>query len=161
MALEAVCEFASSEVQASRFFRTPCFPAGAGPDYVNAAATFTFDGSAETLLRKLHAVEADFGRERQERWGQRSLDLDLIDFGSEVHPDASTYAEWRDLEPEAQKIRAPSELILPHPRIQDRAFVLVPLLDLAPDWVHPVLGFSVRQMTDRLDPAMVKEVIAI
>jgi 2-amino-4-hydroxy-6-hydroxymethyldihydropteridine diphosphokinase len=80
----------------------------------------------------------------------RTLDLDLLAVGDLVLPDATTYAEWRALPADLQRLRAPDDLILPHPRMQDRAFVLVPLADVAPDWVHPVLGLSVAEMRDGL-----------
>jgi 2-amino-4-hydroxy-6-hydroxymethyldihydropteridine diphosphokinase len=65
----------------SRLFRTPCFPPGAGPDYVNAAARVTADLTARELLELLHRIEARFGRERVQRWGMRTLDLDLLAAG--------------------------------------------------------------------------------
>jgi 2-amino-4-hydroxy-6-hydroxymethyldihydropteridine diphosphokinase len=132
----------------SRFFATPCFPAGAGPDYVNAAALLQ-TGDADDLasiLGRLHAVEARFGRKRAQRWGMRTLDIDLLAVGDSVQPDAETQDRWREMPPDAQIATTPDRLILPHPRIQDRAFVLVPLADIAPDWVHPRTGLSVRQM---------------
>jgi 2-amino-4-hydroxy-6-hydroxymethyldihydropteridine diphosphokinase len=132
----------------SRFFRTPCFPAGAGPDYVNAAAVIRFDGTVDlaSVLARLHAVEARFGRQRLQRWGMRTLDIDLLAVGDSVLPDSRTQDHWRDLPGSEQARAAPDRLILPHPRLQDRAFVLVPLADVAPDWVHPRLGLSVRHM---------------
>lgn len=132
----------------SRFFSTPCFPAGAGPDYVNAAAVVKVPDNldATSVLVRLHAIEARFGRERLQRWGMRTLDIDLLAMGDSVLPDAGTQDLWRTLPPEAQAREAPTELILPHPRMQDRAFVLVPLADVAPDWVHPRIGLTVRQM---------------
>jgi 2-amino-4-hydroxy-6-hydroxymethyldihydropteridine diphosphokinase len=130
----------------SRFFCTPCFPAGAGPDYVNAAISVESALNAAELLAALHRIEADFGRERVQRWGMRTLDLDLIALGDLVLPDLATHAAWRALPADLQKMRAPDEIILPHPRLQDRAFVLVPLADIAPGWRHPILGLTIAEM---------------
>jgi len=76
----------------------------------------------------------------------RTLDLDLLAVGDSVLPDAFVQARWRDLPLAAQIGHTPDQMILPHPRLQDRAFVLVPLADVAPDWVHPSTGATVRQM---------------
>ena len=139
----------------SRFFVTPCFPAGAGPDYVNAAAVLesTDEDDLASILARLHAVEARFGRKRVQRWGMRTLDIDLLAVGDSVLPDAETQDRWRLMPAEAQIRSTPDQLILPHPRLQDRAFVLVPLADVAPDWVHPRTGLSVRQMLEALPQA--------
>ena len=137
-------------LKVSRFFQTPCFPAGAGPDFVNAAALVESDLSAPEVLARLHAVEAQFGRVRQSRWAGRTLDIDLIGGEELILPDRATYEAWRDLPLEDQMKRAPEQLILPHPRLQDRAFVLVPLNDVAPGWIHPVLGLSVAEMLAKL-----------
>ena len=157
-AVERLRQAGTLELRVSRFYRTPCFPPGAGPDYVNAAACLRFAGDPAALLAQLHAIEAEFGRERAERWGQRTLDLDLIAAGDTVLPDLATYRAWHDLPPVQQTRAAPDELILPHPRMQDRAFVLVPLADVAPDWRHPVLGKTVREMLQLLSETEIQEV---
>ena len=147
----------------SRLFKTPCFPKGAGPDYVNAAAVLDVspDFTPQSLLQHLHAVEARFGRSRDIRWGMRTLDIDLLAVGDLVLPDAATQARWRDLSPAEQARLSPPELILPHPRLQDRAFVLVPLAEVAPDWVHPILQRSVLQLLDAASATDRAEVQAI
>lgn len=140
-------------LRVSRFFATPCFPPGAGPDYVNACAAGNWHGDAAQALAALHAVEAEFGRVRATRWGTRTLDLDLIALDDLVLPDRASWRHWADLSQAEQTRTTPDQLILPHPRLQDRAFVLVPLADVAPDWHHPVTGQSVTQMRDALPPS--------
>lgn len=134
----------------SRFYTTPCFPAGTGPDFVNAAVRVASDESPERMLEQLHGIEAQFARTRERRWAGRTLDLDLLACGDLVLPDADTQTTWRRLTPERQAREAPDHLILPHPRLQDRGFALIPMRDIAPDWVHPLLGLSVRAMCDAL-----------
>ena len=154
-ALKALSKEGLSVLAVSRFFATPCFPAGAGPDYVNAAAVLAASPESDpaSILVSLHKVESDFGRSREVRWGMRTLDLDLLAMGDSVLPDAATQDAWRDLPPEAQARTAPDRLILPHPRLQDRAFVLVPLADVAPDWQHPRTGRRVLDMLAALPAA--------
>ncbi|AZL58851.1 2-amino-4-hydroxy-6-hydroxymethyldihydropteridine diphosphokinase [Tabrizicola piscis] len=159
-AVAALAEEGVTVLALSRFFATPCFPAGAGPDYVNAAAVIhrKEPGDLASLLACLHRVEARFGRKRLQRWGMRTLDIDLLAMGDSVLPDTKTQDSWRALAPEAQIRTTPDQLILPHPRLQDRAFVLVPLADVAPDWVHPRTGLTVLQMLDAL-PAADREAV--
>lgn len=162
-ALDRLADLALQPLVVSRFYHTPCFPAGAGPDYVNAAVLvpLSLQMSAVKVLAALHQIEARFGRARSTRWAGRTLDLDLIALGDEVAPDLAGFLHWQQLPPEAQSRLAPDRLILPHPRLQDRAFVLVPLADVAPEWRHPVLGQSVVQMLAALPDAARAEVVAL
>ena len=148
-------------VAQSRIYRTPAYPAGSGPDYANAACRIVTALPVAEVLDRLHGIEAEFGRIRAARWGARSLDLDLLAAGDLVLPDVATQTAWMDLPPEQQRVRAPDTLILPHPRLHERAFVLVPLADVAPDWVHPRSGTTVAAMRDALPADDLASVIAI
>lgn len=149
-AIKDVTHLLGEPCQTSRLFQTPCFPEGAGPDYINAVLTVETDLSAPDLLAKLHEIEQKYARSREQRWGMRTLDLDLIAYGETVLPNLEGYLFWRDLPLEQQKTETPKELILPHPRVQDRAFVLVPLCDVWPDWRHPILGKTAAELCAEL-----------
>ncbi len=134
-------------VAVSRFWRTPAHPTGSGPDYVNACAVLRTSLAPELLLALLHEIEAALGRVRDgTRWGARGIDLDLLAMQGLVRPDADLQAAWRRLSVPHQQAETPTTLILPHPRLQDRGFVLAPLAEIAPGWTHPLTGRSVRQM---------------
>lgn len=149
--LKAISASGLEVLDTSHFYQTPCFPAGAGPDFVNAAATISGAAGPEELLEVMHRVERQFGRTRKTRWAGRTLDLDLLAFGDIVCPDLNTFNRWLHMPLEQQKRKAPEGLILPHPRIQERAFVLVPACDVAPDWRHPVLGQTLLELKNRLN----------
>lgn len=140
-------------VRTSDLFTTPAYPAGIGPDFVNAVIAIPTTLAATDLLAVLHDIEAEAQRTRAVRWGPRTLDLDLLALGSQIAPDKGVQTQWRVLEADMQRQAVPDRLILPHPRLQDRAFVLVPLAQIAADWVHPVTGLSVLQMRDALPAA--------
>ncbi|WP_370515160.1 2-amino-4-hydroxy-6-hydroxymethyldihydropteridine diphosphokinase [Paracoccus sp. S-4012] len=138
-------------VAVSRFYRSPAHPPGAGPDFVNAAAAFDTAEAAPAVLARLHRIEEALGRRRDTgRWGARVIDIDLLALGDDVRPNAAGQDRWRALSESDQQRLTPEELILPHPRLQDRAFALVPLAEIAPLWVHPRLGLDVTSMLARL-----------
>jgi 2-amino-4-hydroxy-6-hydroxymethyldihydropteridine diphosphokinase len=123
----------------SRWFLTEPVPPSGQPRYVNAIALLgtepaAVEPDAVDLLAWLQAIEAQAGRVRGERNAARTLDLDIIAMG----------------EPGGGMVRAAPDPVLPHPRAHLRAFVLIPLLDVAPWWVHPVLGRSARDLLAEL-----------
>lgn len=142
----------------SQFYQTPAFPVGSGPDFVNAAISFDWRLGPNPLLEKLHAIEADFGRSRSQRWAARGLDLDLLGLGDLVLPDPDTWQVWANLSTQEAQSRAPDQLILPHPRMAERGFVLIPLCDVAPNWYHPTLGETVAELRAKLPPEACLEI---
>lgn len=137
----------------SRWYRTPAFPEGSGPDFVNGAAALETDLSAHEILQILHEVERKMGRERRARWGPRICDLDLIAMGDLVLPDDVSLRAWMNLDEAAAKARAPDELLLPHPRMHGRGFVLVPMRDVAVTWRHPLLQRTIDELIAQLPEA--------
>jgi 2-amino-4-hydroxy-6-hydroxymethyldihydropteridine diphosphokinase len=127
-ALHALQHHGVQLVRISRWYRTLPVPASDQPWFVNAVAEVATRLGARELLAALHAVEQDFGRVRSVPNAPRIVDLDLLDYRGEI----SVGGE-----------RAP---ILPHPRLQERAFVLQPLADLEPQWRHPVSGRTIATL---------------
>jgi len=125
-------------------------PAGAGPDFVNAVVVVESGCAPETVLMHLQEIEAQFDRQRAVRWGARTLDLDLLAIGGRILPNPTTWEHYAAMSAWDWQKAPPKELVLPHPRLQERGFVLVPMADVAPDWVHPVFGESTRALRDRL-----------
>ncbi len=113
------------------------------------------------VLDVLHGIEADLGRVRPRRWAPRVCDLDLLAAGEEILPDAETVRRWMELSPEDAGSEAPEELILPHPRMHERSFVLVPLADVAPGWRHPITGRTVAEMVAALPEQARREVVPL
>ncbi len=157
-ALDALSRNGLFKVEVSGFYQTPAFPKESGPDFINGVVRGETALSAVELLAVLHGIEAEFGRTRNKRWEARVLDLDLIDFGGQIAPDLDVHEHWRALPLTDQMKHAPEQLILPHPRVQDRPFVLVPLRDVAPNWVHPVTDVSVTEMLAQFSAAALAEI---
>jgi 2-amino-4-hydroxy-6-hydroxymethyldihydropteridine diphosphokinase len=106
------------------------------PDYINACATLQTSLEPFDLLTTLHAIEAKFGRVRAQHWGARTLDLDLLLYDSQI-------------------IDTP-DLQVPHPRMTERAFVLIPLAQIAPNWIEPRSGCAIADLCHRLEYAGVE-----
>ncbi|MCY4305651.1 MAG: 2-amino-4-hydroxy-6-hydroxymethyldihydropteridine diphosphokinase [Aestuariivita sp.] len=145
----------------SRFFSTPCFPVGFGPDYVNAAAVIHTKKTPKNVLESLHRIEKKMGRDRATRWGMRTLDLDLIAAEQSVIPSVDVFCAWESLDEQNQQLRSPQHLILPHPRMAERAFVLVPLHDIAPTWRHPILKKTIAELVHSLPVETLREIRAL
>ena len=109
----------------SPFYRTQAWPDPRDPDFVNAIAVVNSDLSPAGLMAVLQQTETIHGRERSKKNAPRTLDLDIVDFDGRIEAGPP---------------------VLPHPRLSERAFVLVPLADVAPGWRHPVTGKGVEEL---------------
>ena len=130
-ALSALQDIDGIEVKAhSSWYKTdPIGPSQ--PKYLNGCALLAVHLTPQELLRTLLQIENQFGRVRQERWGPRTLDLDVLLFDDLV-------LDTPDLQ-------------VPHPRMTQRAFVLVPLAEIAPNWVDPVSSKTIQQLRETID----------
>jgi len=127
-AVQLITETAGEVVRTSALYQTAPWGAVDQPDYLNQGVEIRTAMDALTLLHTLLEIERKIGRIRQEKWGSRVIDIDLIFFNDSI-------------------INLP-ELRLPHPRMQLRQFVLVPLLEIVPDYVHPVLHKTVKELAE-------------
>ena len=151
---KAIAELKQSEislVSLSRFFESPAYPEGKDPNFVNSVIKIQVNCSSKELLQKLHKIEKNFNRKRDTRWGARTLDLDLLAQDGQIFPNEKIFRQWYTLPLKDQMTKTPKDLILPHPRIQDREFVLLPLLDIEPNWIHPVLLKTALQIYEELN----------
>lgn len=121
-----------SVLATSPLYESQAWPDPRDPPFVNAVAHVETDRTPPQLLTLMGDVETAFGRKTVRRNAPRPLDLDLVDYNGLVDETGPP--------------------ILPHPRLQERGFVLVPLLDVAPDWRHPVSGLNVSALIAALPP---------
>ena len=136
-ALDAMAGTGIDIVGRSRWYRSAPVPKSPQPWYVNGVARADTALTPAPLMAALRAIEADFGRTREELNEARILDLDILAHGETVSGGADG-------------------VILPHPRLHERAFVLLPMRELAPDWRHPATGRGI----DGLIAALAKDQVA-
>lgn len=113
----------------SPFYRSRAWPDPRDPDFVNVVTIVETELLPSDLLAVLKEIECAFGRETTQRNAPRPLDLDILDYNGKVENGSPT---------------------LPHPRLHERGFVLIPLRDVAPDWAHPVSGLHVDALIESL-----------
>jgi len=134
-ALDRMARSGIQITQRSRWYESAPVPVSEQPWFVNGVVAAETNISATDLVNRLLEVESLFGRRREEINAPRTLDLDLIAYGGTVID--SFTAKGHTVK-------------VPHPRIAERAFVLLPLRDVAPDWRHPSLGLSIGRMIEAM-----------
>lgn len=129
-ALELMEHHGIQVIQVSPLITTEPYGVTDQPEFLNGAAEVEWPGDAESLLHTLLAIELEMGRQRKRHWGERNIDLDLLLFGDQqLHTD---------------------DLVLPHPDMVNRSFVLEPLAAIAPQAVHPVLHRTIGELWQEL-----------
>ena len=126
-------------LQKSSLYRTE--PVGFSEQdwFVNCVVEIRTELSPHFLLKALQQIESGKGRTRETKWGPRTIDLDILFFGRDVMED--------------------DKLVIPHPELYKRRFVLVPLCEIAPYFIHPVFGISVKEILESLEDKSEVEVI--
>lgn len=112
----------------SLLYQTAAWGLTEQPDFLNMAIYAETELTAVDLLQVIGEIEVELGRQREVKWGQRTLDIDIIFFNEDIVNFA--------------------DLTIPHPHMQDRRFVLMPMAEIVPDWQHPVLHKSVAELLE-------------
>ena len=126
-AVEHFPKFGLKVCKQSNWYKSAPVPISKQPWFVNGVVEISSNQGAKSLLNVLHSIEDLFGRQRSDLNSSRTLDLDLLDYKGMIVDDCP-------------------ELILPHPRMEKRAFVLVPLRDICPDWRSPLTGQNIPDL---------------
>jgi 2-amino-4-hydroxy-6-hydroxymethyldihydropteridine diphosphokinase len=125
-AAQLIDEQIGSIIKPSSYYQTAAWGKSNQPDFINQAISLKSSTPAVKLLNAIWSIEDNLDRKREERWGARTIDIDIIFYGSQI-------------------INLP-ELIIPHKLLHERRFVLMPLNEIAPQFIHPVIGKTINQL---------------
>ncbi len=128
-ASQSISRFIGPVLCASGLYETAAWGLTDQPSFLNQALKVDTLLSPEAVLEKITEIEQHLGRIRDQKWGPRLIDIDLLYYGSVIIHEEN--------------------LVVPHPEIPQRRFVLEPLMDIAPDWIHPELNLSTRELLEQ------------
>jgi 2-amino-4-hydroxy-6-hydroxymethyldihydropteridine diphosphokinase len=135
MALRLIESDVAPVAKASAIYETQSWGKTDEPDYLNQVIQVKTDLPAEEVLRRVLAIEQEMGRKREEKWGSRTIDIDILLYGDMV-------------------IDAP-DLKVPHPQMHKRRFTLEPLSEIAPELIHPVLNQNIIDLKNKLNDNLI------
>ena len=150
-AMDRLFDAGAETIHGGAIYCCPAFPPGSGPDFVNSVVSVTVR-EADPFIESLFEIESEFNRAAERaagRWKPRSIDVDIISVGQEIRPSLEEHNRIR-ARPQIDRTTGTEGVILPHPSMHERAFVLVPLADFAPDWRHPILGKTAAALVAEL-----------
>ncbi|NCD69830.1 2-amino-4-hydroxy-6-hydroxymethyldihydropteridine diphosphokinase [Mucilaginibacter agri] len=123
-------------VKVSSIYETEAWGKEGEPDYLNQVVIVKTDMLPRAMLKKILDLELSLGRQRNEKWGSRTIDIDILFYGE-------------------MEINDDPDLTVPHPRLHERRFTLEPLAELAPDFVHPLLKKTILQLKSELTDSLI------
>jgi 2-amino-4-hydroxy-6-hydroxymethyldihydropteridine diphosphokinase len=135
MALRLIENDIAPVAKASAVYETQSWGKTDRPDYLNQVLMIKTELSAQEVLNKILAIELEMGRRREEKWGSRTIDIDILLYGDAVINEA--------------------DLVVPHPEMHNRRFTLEPLSEIAPQLVHPVLHETIKALKNKLNDALI------
>lgn len=130
-AITAIQENIGLIISQSKYYETPAWGKTDQPDFLNIALEIATNLMPLVVLEKTQAIEQQLGRVRSEKWGARLIDIDIIFYEQEI-------------------INISTHLNIPHPLMQERLFVLEPMAEIAPNFIHPALGKSIAKLLEEI-----------
>ena len=134
-AIEHIEKDIAPVLKASSVYETQSWGKTDAPDYLNQVITLQTNLSAQTVLQKILNIENILGRRREEKWGSRTIDIDILFYGEEIINEQNLH--------------------IPHPELHKRRFTLAPLAEIAPQLVHPVINKNILQLKNELKDSLI------
>ncbi|PCJ33353.1 MAG: 2-amino-4-hydroxy-6-hydroxymethyldihydropteridine diphosphokinase [Alphaproteobacteria bacterium] len=150
-------------VALSHFYESEPVPKSDQPWFINAVAAVDTRLSPEDLLNVLHDIETKLGRTRRIRWEARIIDLDIIAYDDRICPSPDDGpGDWHNAAGDGYITHQVQDMVIPHPRMHERLFVLNPLMDICPEWIHPVFGktakFFARELAGQENKGLIRQI---